>query len=338
MRRPSWTRRTSPSQPTSRTASGMPRRRSPRRFAWRPKRPGWWAGRSRTPRAIPGGRSMTSRMPSSRVAAAVEAARSLPFPFIVVGRAENFLHGRPDLEDTIRRLQAFEAAGADALYAPGLTEAVDITAVCAAVTRPVNVLMGSEGASLFGRGTRRAGSPAHQCRLRPQSRRVGSIPGRGAGDARARDLPLRGARPAIRRGQRSHGEEIAGIRARPAAGPRRGLPAGSHESRAGTQPSSVRRAAGCSAKAVRWPAPSAVPASRGLGMHRVWRCRLLGLGDLGEVRHRGGRRLRPAGHGDLVGLGLARHRAILHQRGSRRYTSDAPGRPPGSPVQSVVTR
>ena len=51
-----------------------------------------------------------------RVAAAVEAARGLGFPFMVVGRAENFLHGRPDLEDTIRRLQAFEAAGADVLY------------------------------------------------------------------------------------------------------------------------------------------------------------------------------------------------------------------------------
>jgi 2-methylisocitrate lyase-like PEP mutase family enzyme len=81
-----------------------------------------------------------------RVAAAVEAARALPFPFMVVGRAENFLHGRPDLDDTIRRLQAFEAAGADALYAPGLTDAGNIRAVCAAVTRPVNVLMGTKGA------------------------------------------------------------------------------------------------------------------------------------------------------------------------------------------------
>jgi len=81
-----------------------------------------------------------------RVAAAVEAARALPFPFVVVGRAENFLHGRPDLDDTIRRLQAFEAVGAEALYAPGLTDAADIRAVCAAVTGPVNVLMGSKGA------------------------------------------------------------------------------------------------------------------------------------------------------------------------------------------------
>lgn len=56
-----------------------------------------------------------------RLAAAAEAARALAFPFVLVGRAENFLHGRPDLDDTIRRLQAFEAVGADALYAPGLT-------------------------------------------------------------------------------------------------------------------------------------------------------------------------------------------------------------------------
>ncbi len=82
-----------------------------------------------------------------RVAAAVEAARALPFPFVLVGRAENFLHGRPDLDDTIRRLQAFEAAGADALYAPGLTRAEDIRTVCAAVRKPVNVVMGLKGAS-----------------------------------------------------------------------------------------------------------------------------------------------------------------------------------------------
>ncbi len=80
-----------------------------------------------------------------RMAAAVEAARALPFPFVLVGRAENYLHGRPDLDETIRRLQAFEAAGADALYAPGLTRAEDIRTVCASVGRPVNVLMGMKG-------------------------------------------------------------------------------------------------------------------------------------------------------------------------------------------------
>jgi 2-methylisocitrate lyase-like PEP mutase family enzyme len=77
-----------------------------------------------------------------RIAAAVEAARALPFPFMLVGRAENYLHGRPDLDDTIRRLQAFDLAGADALYAPGLTSADDIRFVCASVGKPVNVVMG----------------------------------------------------------------------------------------------------------------------------------------------------------------------------------------------------
>lgn len=83
-----------------------------------------------------------------RMHAAVQAARALPFPFVLVGRAENFLHGRPDLDDTIRRLQAFEAAGADALFAPGLTRPDDIRTVCASVGKPVNVIMGLKGASL----------------------------------------------------------------------------------------------------------------------------------------------------------------------------------------------
>jgi 2-methylisocitrate lyase-like PEP mutase family enzyme len=77
-----------------------------------------------------------------RVAAAVEAARALKFPFVFVGRAENYLHGRPDIDDTIRRLQAYEAAGADALYAPGLTRADDIRLVCKSLKKPVNVVMG----------------------------------------------------------------------------------------------------------------------------------------------------------------------------------------------------
>ena len=78
-----------------------------------------------------------------RVAAAVEAARALPFPFTFVARAENFLHGRPDLDDTIRRLQAFEKAGADVLFAPGLPSLEAIRTVCAAVTKPVNVVLGA---------------------------------------------------------------------------------------------------------------------------------------------------------------------------------------------------
>jgi 2-methylisocitrate lyase-like PEP mutase family enzyme len=81
-----------------------------------------------------------------RVAAAAEAAHALPFPFVLVGRAENYIHGRPDLDDTIRRLRAYEAAGADVLYAPGLNRAEDIRAVCAAVTKPVNAVMGLKSA------------------------------------------------------------------------------------------------------------------------------------------------------------------------------------------------
>jgi 2-methylisocitrate lyase-like PEP mutase family enzyme len=78
--------------------------------------------------------------------AAAEAAHTLPCPFVLVGRAENFLHGRPDLDDTIRRLQAYERAGANVLYAPGLTEAEDIRLVCSSVSKPVNVVMGLKGA------------------------------------------------------------------------------------------------------------------------------------------------------------------------------------------------
>jgi 2-methylisocitrate lyase-like PEP mutase family enzyme len=79
----------------------------------------------------------------ARVAAAVEAARALPFPFTLTARAENFLHGHADLDDTIRRLRAYEQAGADVLYAPCLPDADAIRAVCAAVERPVNVLAGA---------------------------------------------------------------------------------------------------------------------------------------------------------------------------------------------------
>jgi 2-methylisocitrate lyase-like PEP mutase family enzyme len=75
-----------------------------------------------------------------RVAAAVEAARRLGFPFVLTARAENHIRGNPDLADTIARLQAFERVGADVLYAPGLRSAEEIRAVCEAVSNPVNVL------------------------------------------------------------------------------------------------------------------------------------------------------------------------------------------------------
>jgi 2-methylisocitrate lyase-like PEP mutase family enzyme len=83
-----------------------------------------------------------------RIAAAAQAARALPHPFVLVARAENFLHGRRDLDDTIRRLQAFEAAGADALYAPGVTGADDIRTICSSVGKPVNVVMGLAASAL----------------------------------------------------------------------------------------------------------------------------------------------------------------------------------------------
>jgi 2-methylisocitrate lyase-like PEP mutase family enzyme len=75
-----------------------------------------------------------------RVNAAAEAARRLGFPFTLTARAENHIRGNPDLDDTIARLQAFEEAGADVLYAPGLRTPAEIRAVCEAVSKPVNVL------------------------------------------------------------------------------------------------------------------------------------------------------------------------------------------------------
>jgi 2-methylisocitrate lyase-like PEP mutase family enzyme len=83
-----------------------------------------------------------------RVRAAVEAAHSQAFPFTLTARAENFLYGRADLADTIKRLQAFQEAGADVLYAPGLRTLEDIAAVVRSVDRPVNVVMGLSGSTL----------------------------------------------------------------------------------------------------------------------------------------------------------------------------------------------
>jgi 2-methylisocitrate lyase-like PEP mutase family enzyme len=84
---------------------------------------------------------------TERVAAAVEAARSLSFPFVLTARSENFVRGNPDLDDTIRRLQAFEEAGADVLFAPGLPDLASVRAVCAAVAKPVHFMAGIKGRS-----------------------------------------------------------------------------------------------------------------------------------------------------------------------------------------------
>jgi 2-methylisocitrate lyase-like PEP mutase family enzyme len=92
-----------------------------------------------------------------RIAAAAEAARRLPFPFTLTARCENFLRGKPDLDDTIRRLQAFEQAGADVLFAPALPDLAAVRSVCAAVTRPVNFMVGRKGASFRVAELREAG-------------------------------------------------------------------------------------------------------------------------------------------------------------------------------------
>jgi 2-methylisocitrate lyase-like PEP mutase family enzyme len=83
-----------------------------------------------------------------RVRAAADVARAFPFPFTLTARAENYLAGRPDLKDTIERLQAYQMAGADVLYAPGLTSKDDIATVVSSVDRPVNVVMGLQGVQL----------------------------------------------------------------------------------------------------------------------------------------------------------------------------------------------
>lgn len=105
-----------------------------------------------------------------RIAAAAEAARALPHDFVLTARCENFLWNRPDLDDTIRRLQAFEKAGADVLYAPGLHDLDTIRLVCASVGRPVNVVMGMPGATfgvaeLAGVGVKRISVGSALCRL-----------------------------------------------------------------------------------------------------------------------------------------------------------------------------
>ena len=84
---------------------------------------------------------------TERVAASVEASRSLPFPFTLAARAENFVRGNPNLDDTIKRLIAYEKAGADVLFAPGLPDLASVRAVCSAVSKPVNFAVGGRGRS-----------------------------------------------------------------------------------------------------------------------------------------------------------------------------------------------
>jgi 2-methylisocitrate lyase-like PEP mutase family enzyme len=94
---------------------------------------------------------------TERIAAAVQSVRGLGFPFTLTARAENFLRGNPDLEDTIRRLQAFERAGADVLFAPGLPDLAAVRTVCSALSKPVNFMVGMPGKSFSVRELTEAG-------------------------------------------------------------------------------------------------------------------------------------------------------------------------------------
>ena len=82
-----------------------------------------------------------------RISAAAQAAHELPFPFMLTARAHNFLYPQPDLDETIRRLQAFEKAGADVLFAPGLPDVDSVRTVCSAITKPFNFMVGIKGKS-----------------------------------------------------------------------------------------------------------------------------------------------------------------------------------------------
>lgn len=104
-----------------------------------------------------------------RIRAAAAVAHALSFPFMLTARAENYLVGRKNLDDTIKRLQAYQEAGADVLYAPGLTDPRDIAAVVRAVDRPVNVVMGLQGtridvAELAAMGVKRISVGSALCR------------------------------------------------------------------------------------------------------------------------------------------------------------------------------
>ena len=129
-----------------------------------------------------------------RVAAAVEAARGLGFPFVLTARAENHIRGNPDLRDTIARLRAFEDAGADVLYAPGLRTAEEIRSVCEAVSKPVNVLAvaGLSLADIADAGARRVsvGGSLTWVAVRAMADAAEAIRDRGDFSALAPRLPL----------------------------------------------------------------------------------------------------------------------------------------------------
>ncbi len=126
-----------------------------------------------------------------RVRAAAEAARALPWSFTLTGRAENYLWGRPDLNDTIQRLQAYQDAGADVLYAPGLATKEDIAAVVSSVDRPVNVVMGLRGVQLNLAELSKLGVKRISVGSALYSGRTGCVPSRRSGNARTRHVHVR---------------------------------------------------------------------------------------------------------------------------------------------------
>src|SRR5207244_5907185 len=132
---------------------------------------------------------------TERVAAAAQAARALPFPFMLTARTESFLRGNSNLDDVIKRLQAFEKAGADVLMAPGLPDLAAVRAVCAAVSKPVNFMAGIKGKSFTvargeGQGDVRLHRPLDPD---PQPRRVHAGLSTGCGSG-ARDARTYGCR------------------------------------------------------------------------------------------------------------------------------------------------
>ena len=143
-----------------------------------------------------------ARLAAARVEAAAEAAHRGPVHLVLTARAENYLHDRPDLADTIARLQAYQEAGADVLYAPGLTDLDDIRRVVSSLDRPVNVLARPGGAGGGGAGRGRGRPDLGRWRVRLRRPRGG--PGGGRRAARRWDLRLLGAR-CRRRQRRRHG-------------------------------------------------------------------------------------------------------------------------------------
>jgi 2-methylisocitrate lyase-like PEP mutase family enzyme len=108
---------------------------------------GWWVAQSRMHRVTSTSPFFDTALAVERIAAAAESAHALPFPFLLTARAHNLLYPNPSLDETISRLQAFERAGADVLFAPGLPDLASVRAVCVSVSKPVNFMAGIKGRS-----------------------------------------------------------------------------------------------------------------------------------------------------------------------------------------------